>query len=175
MATPETVWQAFTEPRLLAAWLAPAGMRSEVHALDVRPGGQFAMSLTYETPEGQGTGKSTANTDTFRARFVDVEPGRLERFAGTFDSEDSELASSTMTLTFTLGDAPGGTLVTAVTEDIPEAVSLEDNEAGSLSSLENLKQLLKGLTPQHAASSEPAHTRVLRPRPAATTLVALCN
>lgn len=140
-ATREEVWAAFTVPESIATWLAPTGMRSEVHALDVRPGGEFAMSLTYETEEGQGTGKSTANTDTFRGSFVEVIPAQLVKFTGTFDAEDAELAASAMTLTFTLEDAPGGTLVTALTEDIPEAVSLEDNETGSRSSLENLRRL----------------------------------
>lgn len=142
-ATRGEVWRAFTTPESVAAWLAPTGMRSEVHALDVRPGGEFGMSLTYETEEGQGTGKSTANTDTFRGRFVEVVPERLVKFTGTFESEDAELAASPMTLAFSLEEGPGGTLVTALTEDIPEAVSLEDNEAGSRSSLENLRRLFE--------------------------------
>lgn len=37
-------------------------MTSRVHEFDVREGGRFRISLTYDEPTG--TGKTTAHTDT---------------------------------------------------------------------------------------------------------------
>ena len=47
-ATPEAVYAAMTEPEALAAWLPPSGMRGEMRAFDLRPGGHYRMVLHYE-------------------------------------------------------------------------------------------------------------------------------
>ena len=62
------VYRALLDARAVATWMVPAGMTSHVHAFDAREGGSFRISLTYDAPTG--TGKTTANTDTFRGRFV---------------------------------------------------------------------------------------------------------
>jgi hypothetical protein len=48
-----------------------------------------------------------------------------------------------MKLHFLLEDAPGGTEVTVRHEGLPERISVEDNEAGTQSSLENVARLLE--------------------------------
>jgi hypothetical protein len=40
-------------------WMVPTGMTSHVHAFDLREGGSFRISLTYDAPTG--TGKTTAH------------------------------------------------------------------------------------------------------------------
>ena len=137
-----TIYRALIDPALVRQWLAPEGMRSEIHAFEPREGGEFHMSLTYATERGFGTGKSSANTDTFRGRFLTLRQDECVKFSGTFEAADPAL-SGEMTLTFTLQDVPGGAEVTCITENIPEGVSLEDNETGSCSSLENLKRLFE--------------------------------
>jgi len=48
-----------------------------------------------------------------------------------------------MRVTWEVADAGDGTEVTVVCEDIPQGISLEDNEKGSASSLENMARLLE--------------------------------
>lgn len=52
--------------------MVPNGMSSRVHDFDAREGGAFPISLTYDEPGG--TGKTTAHTDTFHGRFVQLVP-----------------------------------------------------------------------------------------------------
>jgi hypothetical protein len=54
-----------------------------------------------------------------------------------FDSNDPELAGE-VTITWSLADTSEGTEVTALCENIPAGVRLQDNEIGSRSTLENL-------------------------------------
>ena len=48
------------------------GMTSEVDSFDPREGGEFRISLTYDMPTNAG--KTTAQTDSFRGRFVKLVP-----------------------------------------------------------------------------------------------------
>lgn len=69
----EAVYRALLDARAVAAWMVPDGMTSQVHEFDAREGGAFRISLTYG--ESTGTGKTTAHTDTFHGRFVELAPG----------------------------------------------------------------------------------------------------
>jgi hypothetical protein len=46
----------------------------DVHAFDPREDGEFRISLTCDDPGG--VGKTTARTDTYHGRFVQLVPGR---------------------------------------------------------------------------------------------------
>ena len=52
--------------------MVPSGMTSQVHAFDPHEGGAFRIFLTYDEPTG--TGKTTAQTDTYHGRFVQLVP-----------------------------------------------------------------------------------------------------
>jgi uncharacterized protein YndB with AHSA1/START domain len=45
------VFEAFTDPRLLARWWGPRGFTNTIHALDVRPGGEWRSVL--HGPDGR--------------------------------------------------------------------------------------------------------------------------
>ena len=62
------VYRALLDARAVATWMVPTGMTSHVHEFDAREGGSFRISLTYDAPTG--TGKTTAQIDTFHGRFV---------------------------------------------------------------------------------------------------------
>lgn len=105
-----------------------------------REGGTFRISLTYDTPAG--IGKTTAHTDTYHGRFVELVPGERVVEVDAFETEDPALQGE-MTITITLADADGGTDVHAVHEEIPAGVSLADNEAGWSSALARLAALVE--------------------------------
>ena len=87
-------------------------------------------------------GKSTADADVVEGRFVDVEPAVRVVQAADFESDDPALAG-TMTMTWSISDVEGGTLVDVRADDVPAGISAEDHAAGLASSLANLAAYLE--------------------------------
>jgi uncharacterized protein YndB with AHSA1/START domain len=117
--------------------MVPTGMTSHVHALDAREGGAFRISLTYDAPTG--TGKTTAQTDTFHGRFVKLVTNELVVEVVEFETTDPALQGE-MTITIALAAADGGTDILAVHDGLPPGLSAADNEAGWKSSLANSRR-----------------------------------
>lgn len=135
------VYRALLDPHAVATWMVPNGMTSLVHAFDAREGGSFRISLTYDAPTE--TGKTTARTDTFHGRFVKLVPNEQVVEVVEFETRDPALQGE-MTITFTLGDADGGTDVLAVHDGLPPGLSLPDNETGWRISLAKLAVVAEG-------------------------------
>jgi uncharacterized protein YndB with AHSA1/START domain len=129
------VCHALIDAVAVATWMVPDGMTSQVHAFDARETGSFRISLTYDTTAG--TGKTTANTDTFHGRFEKLVTNEQVVESVEFETADPALRGE-MTITYTLADADGGTDVLAVHEGLPPGLSTADNEAGWAMSLAKL-------------------------------------
>jgi len=134
----EEVYRAFTDPDVIARWRFPEGMTSAVERFD---GGAFRVTLIYDAPGARG--KTTAHSDTYRARFSRLVPGELVVEVDEFETDDPALARP-MTTTVTFRDTDGGTAVTAVQEGVPEGVAPEQNEEGWRMALDRLARLLGG-------------------------------
>jgi uncharacterized protein YndB with AHSA1/START domain len=134
-----SVYRALLDPRAVATWMVPTGMTSR-HAFDAREGGSFRISLTYDAPTG--TGKTTAQTDTYHGRFVKLVANEQVVEIVEFETTDPALRGE-MTITFNLADADGGTDVLAVHDGLPPGVPAADNEAGWRSSLSKLAALVE--------------------------------
>jgi uncharacterized protein YndB with AHSA1/START domain len=74
-APPETVWQVITEQ--LPQWWCPAPWRTEVNAIEWRPGGAF--DTTMFGPDGEQI--------PCRGVFLEVTPGRRFVTTDAFDSQ----------------------------------------------------------------------------------------
>jgi uncharacterized protein YndB with AHSA1/START domain len=135
-----TVYRALLDARAVATWMVPTGMTSHVHAFDAREGGFFRISLTYDVPTG--TGKTTAQTDTYHGRFVKRVPDKQVIEVVEFETADPALRGE-MTITITLADDDGGTELHAVHDGLPRGVPPADNEAGWRSSLAKLAALVE--------------------------------
>ena len=121
-------------------------MTSHVHAFDAREGGAFRISLTYEAPTG--TGKTTAQTDTYHGRFVKLVPDEQVVEVVEFETDDPAMRGE-MSIAITLSDADGGgTQLLAVHDRLPPGLSPADNEAGWRSSLAKLAALVEPGPPQ---------------------------
>jgi uncharacterized protein YndB with AHSA1/START domain len=116
-------------------------MSCVLHEYDVRVGGRLRVSLTYETIDG--VGKTSARTDTYHGRFVELVPGERVVEVDEFETGDPALRGE-MRATFELRDADGGTEVVGLHENLPPGLSLEDNEAGWRSALDRLAALVEG-------------------------------
>ena len=134
------VYRALLDSRAVATWMVPTGMSSQVHAFDAREGGSFRISLTYDAPTG--TGKTTAQTDTFHGRFVKLVKNEQVVEVVEFETTDSALQGE-MTITLAPTDADGGTDLVAVHDGLPPGVPAADNEAGWRSSLAKLAALVE--------------------------------
>ena len=135
-ASRKAIYRVLTDPEALARWRVPDDMMGKMHEFDLRPGGRYRMSLTYTDPKG-APGKTSADTDTFEGRFVELIPDEKVVEAIVFEAEDAKFGG-VMTLTSSLADADGGTLVTMEHENLPAGVRPEDNELGTTMSLTKL-------------------------------------
>src|SRR5688572_17988588 len=106
-----TVFQAFMDGESVAAWLAPGTMKSTVHTFEPKEGGLIHISLSYqnieESPDGKG-GKSSADTDTFKGKFVQIVPDEKIVWLTEFESDEPEFAGE-MKLTWSFIDVEAGT------------------------------------------------------------------
>ncbi|GAB2471734.1 SRPBCC family protein [Jatrophihabitans fulvus] len=134
------VFAALLDRDALERWLPPGGMTGCVERHDPRPGGGYRMVLAYA--DGS-SGKTGDGTDVVEARYVDiVENVRIVQ-AVDFVSDQPEFAG-TMTMTWLLEDADGGTLVEFRADDVPDGISAGDHEAGLGASLRNLSAYVGG-------------------------------
>lgn len=138
----EAVYHAFLDPASVALWFAPDKMKGRVHAFDVRVGGTFRMSLTYQDQAHPVSGKTSEDTDTFQGRFVELRPYERIVEAVLFESLDPAFRGK-MKMIVNLAEAEGGTEVTVTCEDIPTGIKPEDNEQGCKESLQKLAKLLE--------------------------------
>jgi uncharacterized protein YndB with AHSA1/START domain len=141
-ATPQAVYRALVDPVALVAWLPPKGMRGQIHAFEPRVGGSYRMTLFYEDEAHAGSGKSAANADVVRGRFLELSPDERIVQQIQFDSVDPAFAG-TMTMTWRLTAVPTGTEVAFICENVPEGIRQEDHEVGMRSTLENLAAFIE--------------------------------
>jgi len=137
----KAIYRALIDPKALAKWRVPDDMTGRMHEFDLRPGGRYRMSLTYTASEG-APGKTTADTDTFEGRFVELVPDEKVVEAIVFEADDTKFGG-VMTLTSSLVEADGGTLVTMEHDNLPPGVRPEDNELGTTMSLRKLAALVE--------------------------------
>ena len=122
-------------------WMVPNGMTSLVHMFDAREGGLFRISLTYDA--ATGTGKTTAQTDTYHGRFVKLVKNEQVVEVVEFETTNPALQGE-MTITYTLTDADDGTDILVVFDGLPPGLSATDNEVGTRMSLAKLATLVEG-------------------------------
>jgi uncharacterized protein YndB with AHSA1/START domain len=136
-----SVYRAFVDANAVANWMVPEGMNSEVHEFEPREGGSFRISLTYGA--ARGVGKTSARTDTYHGRFVELVADERVVQVVEFESDDPAMHGE-MTITIMLADAEEGTEVIAVHDRLPRGLSAADNETGWRSSLAKLAALVEG-------------------------------
>jgi uncharacterized protein YndB with AHSA1/START domain len=133
------VYRALIDADAITRWRVPDGMTSRVHAFEGGEGGAFRISLTYDAPSG--VGKTTAHTDAYHGRFVELVPNERVVEVVEFETNDPALRGE-MRMTITLADADGGTDLCAVHDGLPSGLSPVDNETGWRMALDKLAALL---------------------------------
>jgi uncharacterized protein YndB with AHSA1/START domain len=93
-ASRQAVYRAFSDPRQLALWWGPKGFTNTIHQFDLKPGGEWRITL--HAPDGQ-------NYDN-RKTFLEVVPAQRVSFA-------HHQPTHNFTMTIELTDETGGTRV----------------------------------------------------------------
>ncbi|MCV3736560.1 SRPBCC domain-containing protein [Rhizobium sp. TRM96647] len=144
LAPPERIYRALLDPVAVASWLPPKGMDARIVAFEPWEGGAYAVTLSYR--DARGSGKTSADEDVVRGRFVRLVADEEVVQVMRFESDDPAFAGE-MTITWAL-EALGalealetvqaGTKVTATCANVPAGISKADHETGLRSTLDNL-------------------------------------
>lgn len=133
----EKVFEAFTSAKALGTWLAPGDMVGKVHNFNFCAGGGYTMSLFYPEREVNFKGKTADKEDKFSSRYIEIIPNTKIVEAVNFETTEADFAGE-MIMEVTFGSHPDGTEVTFQFKNIPHGIRPEDNEAGTISTLEKL-------------------------------------
>ncbi|TDQ03813.1 MULTISPECIES: SRPBCC family protein [unclassified Leifsonia] len=142
-APAETIWELWTTPAGIGQWWAPDGFRTDVSALDLRPGGELVYTMTATAPEHvafmeqNGMPLSTESRKIFTTverptrlgyrSLIDFVPGR-EPYEQLTEVE--------------LEPVDGGTRVIMKVEPLHDDVWTERLLAGRANELDNLARLV---------------------------------
>ncbi len=142
-ASPEAIYKALTNPEAMVVWQVPGNMTARIYNFDFRIGGEYQMSLFYPHSEKEMKGKTSGNEDKFSARFVELIPNKKIVEAIKFETSNPGLAGE-MIMEVTLLPVSSGTRVTFLFKNIPKGIKPQDNEAGTISSLQKLARYVEG-------------------------------
>jgi uncharacterized protein YndB with AHSA1/START domain len=129
------VYRTVADIRALAECLGPEGTTARILDYD-RARGILQMEISH--------GPRPEDTRRFHLTLLEKRHDEVVVYGAAFESDDPLLAGE-MKLHFALKDAPGGTEITVLHEDILSAISVKDNERGTESSLKNLARRVEGL------------------------------
>jgi len=129
-APPDKVFDAWTEPDLLAKWWGPDGYDVPAQDLDVRPGGRWWT--TMRSPEG--------GRHTVRGVYRTIDRPRRLVFTWAWDQDDGTRGHETE-VTVTFEPAPGGTRLVLLQQAFAEKESRDKHGEGWSSSFDCLARL----------------------------------
>jgi len=142
-AAPETIWELWTTPAGIGRWWAPNGFRTDVSAIDVRPGGELVYTMTAVAPETiafmEGAGMPLATQS--RKTFTEVVRPRRLAYRSLIDFVPGHAPYEHLTVVDLVPDE-AGTRVTMAIDPMHDAVWTERIVAGRTNELENLGRLL---------------------------------
>ncbi|MGA7923751.1 MAG: SRPBCC domain-containing protein [Thermoplasmata archaeon] len=131
-ASPERIFEAYTDPELVPRWWAPPGGSLRVEQMDVRPGGKYRY--VQQSPGGQEL--------VFVGSYIEVKPST--RLVYTFEVEGQ---GNPVTTTVDLHSEGRSTRVTltnlCVSKEVREMMAKYGAEAGAKAALQRLATLLE--------------------------------
>jgi uncharacterized protein YndB with AHSA1/START domain len=126
-----------TDPEAIEVWQVPGDMTGKVHNYNFQVGGGYEMSLFYPDNENEVKGKTNEKEDRFTSRFEEIITNKKIVETVTFESEDANFQEK-MTMEIRLEAIGDSSKVTFIFTNIPKGIKPEDNEAGTISSLQKL-------------------------------------
>ena len=130
-ASPEKLFQAFSDPVANSSWFPPYGFLCTVQQMEFKIGGRFKMTFINF---------STGNSHSFGGEYLEIKPNELIKYTDRFD--DPNLPGE-MTTTVQLKEVSCGTELKVLQEGIPDAIPVEMCYLGWQESLEKLIKLVE--------------------------------
>ena len=141
-ASPERVFDAFTDPDQLRKWWWPNGFTCPAAEVDLRVGGTYRIGM--EWPDSFAADAQFSHH--MGGEFYEIErPHRLVMSGRAVNSEQGELFATLIELTFEARD--GGTAVTmqqSYFEPMPPADAMAGAEQGWSEQFDKLERLVAG-------------------------------
>ena len=141
-ASPERVFDAFTDPRQLTQWWWPHGFTCPAAEVDLRVGGTYRLAMRW--PDAIPTGDRFAHS--LAGEYYEIErPHRLVMSGRAVNDEQGELFATLIDITLEAHD--GGTILTlrqSYFEPLPPAAAMAGAEQGWNEQLDKLERLLGG-------------------------------
>jgi len=135
-ASPERVFQAWTNPEFLSQWFGPRGLRTQVLQCDLTPGGKYLIRL--HDPEGK-------IIEHF-GEYVQISPPTRLIFTWTLDNQDctgsKDLCADTL-VSLHFKDVNGKTELELTHEKLPTQTARDAHRFGWNSSLDCLHNFLE--------------------------------
>jgi uncharacterized protein YndB with AHSA1/START domain len=130
-ASPERLFEHFTEPELLVKWWGPEGFDVPEHALDLRPGGRWRT--TMRAPDG----KRLVVSGVYRT----IEKPRRLVFTWGWHEGETEKRGHETEVTVTFEAAPGGTKLVIVQQPFESKEQRDAHGSGWSSTFNCLEKL----------------------------------
>lgn len=130
-ATPERVFQYWTEPELFTQWMGPEGFSIPSFDHDFRVGGQWRQ--TMQSPDGK--------LMTVRGVFRAIEPPRRLVYTWSWDA-DMGSADYETEVTVVFEPAPGGTRIKLTHQIFANVNDRDGHNRGWASTLNRLERVL---------------------------------
>lgn len=138
-ASPERVFEAWTDARQLGKWFGPHSHRCEVEKFDAREGGEYQIRL-IPVGEDSDCGGDTDQPSVCAGTFVEISAP--ERIAMTFSWVENGADIGETLLTIELSSANGGTNLVLTHERLPNEQMRAAHQGGWQGSLECLEEFL---------------------------------
>lgn len=135
-AAPSRLYQSFMDPDILVKWMPPPGMTGKIDYFVPKVGGSYRMTLTYEDARSL-PGKTSEDTDTVEATFVELVPDKKISGTAVFETEDPDVLGE-MLMTWYFEEIDEGTKVTIIVENVPVGIPKAIHIEGLSSTLDNL-------------------------------------
>lgn len=143
-ASPQRVWELWTTPAGISRWWAPDGFRTDVTALDLRPGGALEYTMTAVAPEQvafmeqNGMPLATAS----RKRFTEIEEPTRLGYSSLIDFVPGHDEYEQLTEIELQPAVDGGTRIVMRVESLHDDVWTQRLLAGRANELDNLAALV---------------------------------
>jgi uncharacterized protein YndB with AHSA1/START domain len=126
-ASPERVFEAWTDPEQLKEWSGPEGVEVAHAEVDLTVGGRYHIRMV--NPEGP--------EHNARGVYREIDPHRRLVYTWQWDEEDIDAGETLVTVEFL--DAGGSTEVVVTHEQFPTAEAKDGHEQGWTSCLNRLE------------------------------------
>ena len=105
----QLVWDAWTQPELIAKWWAPNEMHAPLDSItcDLREGGVFALKMVRDDGSAEHGFDAVIEVvePPSRLVYVNADPASDTEFSATFEEVDGDKTEVTLVLTSSTSDA----------------------------------------------------------------------